>query len=694
MTTTATPWSGDQADKLYLQSGQFESTLKTSEYVGGIDVPQDICWDGTDTPWIGSWDKKLYRNSGQFSSTILDSEFISGIVATPTGISADDNNTPWCGAGDEKLYLQSGKFTSTIKDSELVSGISIDPGGISFDGKNTPWCSFQSEKLYLQSGQFESTLKKSEDISGIAINPVGISWDGQNTPWTAGTKLYLQSGQFTATLKTSRDISGIDTVPNGISTDDYNGRTGQSITDNLSISDSIDTEIIRVPLPIEATNNTLTISDSVLGYIDDIPVVDPLTITDTIDVFLNVIDIFDYFEITQNAYRPTTYSKSIADILTISDVILIGRNVYQINDPLFIQQYVDLNNEIERVAGNVLSISDSVDISTAQFAFKIIDILTIIDNITEKAPRVFVVEDTLTINDTSDGVFQYNITIEDEFDITYIDTDNLIIYRIMDTVERHYTAERVPLNFLTIQQNVQVVNEITGATEDSASNTLTITDEADVARSLSNSFIISDSINVTQGQLTKDNLIVTDMVAINKEVNKQPSDNLILKLTVEYTHIKTHTHHEYKPFVGVSTDPDAPTPPSLTEPSITTYTNIQLSYPLANPTDILTLDGPELGNRDLLGYTRINRETRGGTLVIFADPDWPKREQFNLQFIGLSEVESQEILKFLRDTLGKQIKLRDWEGNERTVITLTPGNPITREGYCKNMVDLNFESAL
>ncbi len=36
MATTATPWSGVQADKLYLPSGQFTSTIKDSEAVDAI----------------------------------------------------------------------------------------------------------------------------------------------------------------------------------------------------------------------------------------------------------------------------------------------------------------------------------------------------------------------------------------------------------------------------------------------------------------------------------------------------------------------------------------------------------------------------------------------------------------------------------------------------------------------------------
>jgi hypothetical protein len=66
-----TPWCGGQASKLYLQSGQFTSTLKTSQSVGAVDTgPSGIACDETNTPWGGSQDEKLYLTSGQFTSPL------------------------------------------------------------------------------------------------------------------------------------------------------------------------------------------------------------------------------------------------------------------------------------------------------------------------------------------------------------------------------------------------------------------------------------------------------------------------------------------------------------------------------------------------------------------------------------------------------------------------------------------------
>ena len=242
-----TPWCGSQADKLYLQSGQFTSTLKKSRYIGDIDTaPTGIEWDGADTPWIGFQADKLYLQSGQFTSALKTSEKVSNIDIQPSGISSDRNNTPWVGTQAQKLYLQSGQFASTIKRSYSVLALDLLPSDISFDGINTPWSGIFggpfNAKLVLQSGQFSSTVKAILNVGSIDQVPTGISWDGTNIPWcgSQADKLYLQSGQFTSTLKRSEYIGGIDTIINGISTNNYGGRIGtifENVIDTLTLTD-------------------------------------------------------------------------------------------------------------------------------------------------------------------------------------------------------------------------------------------------------------------------------------------------------------------------------------------------------------------------------------------------------------------------------------------------------------------------
>jgi hypothetical protein len=129
---------------------------------------------GSNTPWCGATDDKLYLQSGQFTSTLKTSEDVSGVEGIPQGMSYNGIDTFWCGSSGAKLYLQSGQFTSTLRTSEDISGIDGIPLGISYDGTNTPWSGNDGDKLYLQSGHFTSTLKTSEDVSGIDTSIRGI----------------------------------------------------------------------------------------------------------------------------------------------------------------------------------------------------------------------------------------------------------------------------------------------------------------------------------------------------------------------------------------------------------------------------------------------------------------------------------------------------------------------------------------
>lgn len=216
--------------KLYLLSGQFSATIKTSLAIGlSINSPRGEAWDGSNTSLGGSrvigGDSEIFILSGQFSATVKDSENISGI-AFGSNISVDLTNIPWIEIATPKLFLQSGKVTSTLKTSQSVSAAATTTSGISADGTNTPWLASRiatvDPHLFLTSGQFTSTIKDSEDVSGVDSTASGITFDGTNTPWVGTTndaKLYLTSGQFTATIKTSQLLTfGISGNPRGLDT--------------------------------------------------------------------------------------------------------------------------------------------------------------------------------------------------------------------------------------------------------------------------------------------------------------------------------------------------------------------------------------------------------------------------------------------------------------------------------------------
>jgi hypothetical protein len=150
----------------------------------------------------------------------------------------------------------------------------------------------------------------------------------------------------------------------------------------------------------------------------------------------------------------------------------------------------------------------------------------------------------------------------------------------------------------------------------------------------------------------------------------------------------------YSPFVGSTTDPAAPQNILKNQPVIDpTRRGVTFFYPWSSPTTTLDLRGPDFGNRNRLEFQRINRETRGGTLIIWADPIWPKNERLVLNFAGLTEAEGQSALDFIALSLGKEIGFTDWEGNTVHGVIMTPSEPLVRDGRHSLSLGLEIEIA-
>jgi len=130
------------------------------------------------------------------------------------------------------------------------------------------------------------------------------------------------------------------------------------------------------------------------------------------------------------------------------------------------------------------------------------------------------------------------------------------------------------------------------------------------------------------------------------------------------------------------------------------YTGVTSPFALIYPatggaTDTVELKAPNLGNRDRLSFDKINEETRGGTLIVFADPIWPKVQTLALTFSGLTSAEGQELLRFMQEHLGEEIRLSDWEQRVWRGIITTPNEPLVQDGPgCQFTASFEFEGEL
>lgn len=147
----------------------------------------------------------------------------------------------------------------------------------------------------------------------------------------------------------------------------------------------------------------------------------------------------------------------------------------------------------------------------------------------------------------------------------------------------------------------------------------------------------------------------------------------------------------YTPFIGTATG--SYTPPSATPPTLGTGT-LTLTWPYSAPTSTLVLRNPDWGNDDKLTYNRLNQTTRGGTLVVFADPQWPKFKTLSFQIQGIPDDTYDALVQFLEDSLGQEIGLLDWEGRQWRGLITNPDTAVSANGICKNSVSIEFEGDL
>lgn len=125
-----------------------------------------------------------------------------------------------------------------------------------------------------------------------------------------------------------------------------------------------------------------------------------------------------------------------------------------------------------------------------------------------------------------------------------------------------------------------------------------------------------------------------------------------------------------------------PNPPTLEHATLT------LQYGMTT----LVLRNPEFNDSYLQGFVRIQRETRGGSLKILRDPNWPKTTQLRYSIRNLPDAD--EILDFLQASLGQLITLTDHYNREWSGVILNPQTAVTDNGFCKVDFNLEFEGEL
>ena len=229
----------------------------------------------------------------------------------------------------------------------------------------------------------------------------------------------------------------------------------------------------------------------------------------------------------------------------------------------------------------------------------------------------------------------------------------------------------------------------------SASDTVTFTESTSkVAGHAGDTLTLGDMAICSSGKPATDTLYIGDHASVNVIRNLSAADVLVVEESTLYFLPYALTRLQYQPFVGTGPSSN-PTPPPATLSLPSGPDTFTLFWPpTGTPSDTLVLRKPEFGNKDRLQFNRVSRETRGGTLIVFADPMWPKTETQVLTFSALTPAKANALIAFMEAHLGLQIGMWDWEGRQWTGIITNPNDPIVQDSKYSFTGSLEFEGTL
>lgn len=238
-------------------------------------------------------------------------------------------------------------------------------------------------------------------------------------------------------------------------------------------------------------------------------------------------------------------------------------------------------------------------------------------------------------------------------------------------------------HFLDLQQSAGQVFFVTADTP------MTLTHAAFRRFFASHSLALTETVSVNVAKPMTHSLGLIDLASRVLVVNRTFTDNLGLNSSVAAFITNSGILCQYAPFIGDGPGTAIPaTMPTLGSAKLT------LTHPFVSPTRTVILRNPQFGNADRLSFDRINRETRGGTLIMFADPTWPKQQTMNITLVALSRQQKEDLLDFLNASIGQDIGLLDHENRLWKGIMLTPDAAINNDSRDGHTVTLEFEGAL
>ena len=471
----------------------------------------------------------------------------------------------------------------------------------------------------------------------------------------------------------------------------------RSATDTLSLGESSVGDYCRV------VTETLSLSDAA-SYIYVRPAGDTLSLQDEAGCGGSIYHpvCHDWLSLIDEAQGWLTNVGNATDILSLTDQASV---VFGVVDALSLNDVAEV--DYSQIAYDTLSLSDLAGASVVGVVYSI-DTLELNDTASVNFVRSRHSHDQLALKE-SNRFNEHRVNVSDVLQLTHVNYNPItqketITYTGLQDQATAYVIHAQPrtaedhLSFAEQAVGIKIRADAISAV---ASDSLTLLDRAyrNYTGSVTDSFVLNDAAAVVASKLLVDTLNLTDEASYNINRNSLvANDTLELSDAVSwYSNQLDDYLYIYHPFVGTDSVGN-PTPPDemLTGPIPGITDPFKLVYPVVGPfSDTLILRAPNLGNRDRLQMNRISRETRGGSLVTFADPIWPKIQKLVLDFSGLTWAEASGLCTFMDNHLGLEIGVLDWEHRFWKGIIIDLSDPIVQDGPgCKYTVGFEFEGEL
>jgi hypothetical protein len=100
---------------------------------------------------------------------------------------------------------------------------------------------------------------------------------------------------------------------------------------------------------------------------------------------------------------------------------------------------------------------------------------------------------------------------------------------------------------------------------------------------------------------------------------------------------------------------------------------------------------PEFDDSYSYDFTRINRQSRGGDLLIARDPIWPSTKSLSLRFTYLKQSEIDLLLDFMKLTLGKRCRYLNYDNVEWEGFITNPQAVTQQIGRSNHTITIEFQ---